>query len=167
MAMTVRPCISRPNASRIASSELAVERGCRLVEQKQRRVLEERPRDGDALTLAAGKPHAAFADQRAHAVRQILDEVAARRECRIEHLLVRGIGSAVADVLHDRAVEQRNVLRDDADGFAQAVLRNPRDILAVDQNPAVLHVVEALQQRKQASTCRRRKGRRDRRVRPA
>ena len=148
MAMTVRPCIRRPNASRIASSELGIERGCGFVEQKQRRVLEERPRDGDALALAAGEPHAAVADQRAHAVRQILDEVAARRESRVEHLLIRGVGSAVADVLHDRAVEQGNVLRDNADGFAQAFLRDPGDVLAVDQNPAVLCVVETLQQRK-------------------
>jgi len=106
-------------------------------------------RGGDALALAAGELDAAFADECPHAVRQILDEIAARRECRIEHLLIRGIEPAVANVLHDRTVKQRNVLRDDADGFAQAVLRNPRDILFVDQDPAVLHVVEALQQRKQ------------------
>ena len=35
------------------------------------------------------------------------------------------------------------------DGRAQALLRHPRDILAVDQDAAVLHVVEPLQQREQ------------------
>ena len=129
--------------------EFAVERGGRLVEQKERRVLEERPRDGDALALAAGQLDAALADERAHAVRQILDKIAARRECRLEHIFVRGVRPAVADVLHDRAMKQRNVLRHDADGFPQALLRHPRDILAVDQDAAVLHVIEALQQREQ------------------
>ena len=40
-------------------------------------------------------------------------------------------------------------LRHDADRFAQALLRDARDILAVDQNPAELRIVEALQQREQ------------------
>ena len=48
----------------------AVERGGRLVEQQERRVLEKGAGDGDALALAAGKLDAAFADERAHAVRQ-------------------------------------------------------------------------------------------------
>ena len=48
-----------------------------------------------------------------------------------------------------RAVKQRDVLRHHGDGVAQALLRDARDILAVDQDAAVLHVVEALQQREQ------------------
>ncbi len=46
-------------------------------------------------------------------------------------------------------MEQRNVLRHDADGLAQALLGDPRDVLAVDQDPADLHIVETLQQREQ------------------
>ena len=46
-------------------------------------------------------------------------------------------------------MEQRDVLRHDADRFAQALLGDAGDILAVDQDAAVLHVVEALQQREQ------------------
>ena len=46
-------------------------------------------------------------------------------------------------------MEQRNVLRHDGDGFAQALLRDARDVLAVDQDAARLHVVETLQQREQ------------------
>ena len=60
--------------------------------------------------------------------RQVLDKVAARRERRIEHLFVGGLRPAIADVFHDRTVEQRNVLRHHADGFSQAVLRNARDV---------------------------------------
>ena len=131
------------------SSEFAVERRGRFVEQQQRRVFEERARDGDALALAARELHAAVADDGAHAVRQVFDEIAARRDRRFEHLVVGRVRPAVADVLHDGAMEQRNVLRHDADGFAQAVLRDARDVLAVDQDAAALRVVEALQQREQ------------------
>ena len=46
-------------------------------------------------------------------------------------------------------MEQRDVLRHDRDRLAQAVLRDARNILAVDQDAAGLHVVEALQQREQ------------------
>ena len=127
----------------------AVERGGRFVEQQYRRVLEEGPRNGDALALAAGQFYAAVADDGAHAGRQILDEIAARRDRRFQHLVVGGFRLAVADVVHDRAVEQRNVLRHHADGLAQTVLRHARDILAVEQDAAVLRIVEALQQREQ------------------
>ena len=41
---------------------LGVERACRLVEQKQRRVAQDRARDGDALALSAGQRRAALAD---------------------------------------------------------------------------------------------------------
>ena len=41
---------------------MAVKRGCRFVEQKNRGRLEDRARDRDALLLAAGELEAAFAD---------------------------------------------------------------------------------------------------------
>jgi adenine-specific DNA methylase len=45
-----------------------------------------------------------------------------------EDLLVGGVGAAVADVLHRRAVEHRGFLRDHRDLVAQAVLRHAADI---------------------------------------
>ena len=53
MAMTVRPRISAPSACADHLLGFAVERGGRLIEQEQRRVLQERARDGDALALTA------------------------------------------------------------------------------------------------------------------
>ncbi len=47
-------------------------------------------------------------------------------------------------------MEQRNVLRHHGNRLAQALLRDPRDILAVDRDAAVLDVVEPLQQNEQA-----------------
>ena len=48
----------------------AVERRGRLVEQQDRRILQEGARDGDALPLAAGQLDAAVADDRVEALRQ-------------------------------------------------------------------------------------------------
>ena len=69
-----------------------------------------------------------------------------RRLRGLPDLVVTGLGPGVADVLHQRAMEQRDVLRHDGDGLAQALLRHPRDVLSVDQDAARLDVIEALHQ---------------------
>ena len=129
IAITVRSRISEPSAGADRLLGFAVERGGRLVEQQHRRVLQERARNRDALALAAGELHAAVADDRRHALRQMLDEVAPRRRRRRQHLLVGGARPAVADILHDRAMEHRDVLRHHRDRGAQALLRDARDVL--------------------------------------
>ena len=48
------------------------------------------------------------------------------------------------------ALEQRDVLRHHRDRLAQALLGHPGNILAVDGDAAVLHVVKPLQQNEQA-----------------
>ena len=64
-----------------------------------------------------------------------------------EHdLVLGGVGPGVGDVLGDGAVEQRRVLRHHGDGAAQAALGDLGDVLAVDQDPAALQVVEPLDQ---------------------
>ncbi len=50
------------SAAWTSALRLRVERRGRLVEDQDRRVLEDRARDRDALPLAAGEPHAALAD---------------------------------------------------------------------------------------------------------
>ena len=76
-------------------------------------------------------------------------QCAARAACQTSSSLASGRG--VADVLDQRAVEQRDVLRHDRDGLAQALLRDLGDVLAVDQDAPRLDVVEALEQREDAS----------------
>src|ERR1700730_2626968 len=46
-------------------------------------------------------------------------------------------------------MEQRNVLRDHRDCLTQALLGDPRYVLAVDRDAALLDVVEPLQQHEQ------------------
>ena len=59
---------------------LGVERARGLVEDQDRRVLQDRARDRDALALSAGELDAALADERVVAVRQRLDELGRVRE---------------------------------------------------------------------------------------
>ncbi len=97
-----------------------VQRGGRFIQQQDRRVLQEGARDGDALPLPAGDLDSAIADHGRHALGEILDEIAARRDRRAQHLVVRRARPAVTDVFPDRAVEQRDVLRHDRDRLTQA-----------------------------------------------
>ena len=55
-----------------------VEMRRRLVQHQDRRILEERARDGDALALPAGELHAALADAGPQPFRQVGDELRER-----------------------------------------------------------------------------------------
>ena len=150
MAITVRPRISRDKRLADRLFGFAVERGGRFIQQQDRRVLQEGARDGDALPLPARDLDPAIADHGRHALGKIFDEIATRRDRRAQHLVIGRVRPSVADVFHDRAVEQRDVLRHHRDRLAQALLRHPRNVLAVDRDAAALDVVEPLQQREQA-----------------
>src|SRR5207237_10063310 len=100
-----------------------------------------------SLPLTALQSYAAFTDDCSYALRQLLDEVATRGESRLHDFIIAGLWPAVADVLHDRAMEHRNVLRHDTDRGTQALLGDARDVLPVEQNLSGLHVVATLQER--------------------
>ena len=61
-------------------------------------------------------------------------------------LVLAGVGAAVADVVADRAVEERGVLGHHADLLAERLLGDRGDVLAVDQDAPALEVVEAEEQ---------------------
>src|SRR5262249_52737597 len=129
---------------------LTVERRGGLIEQKNWRILEERAGNPDALALPGRQLHAAVADDRGGALGQIFDEgVAIGGDDRRMDVGIGGIRPTIADVLHDRAVKQRNVLRNEGNRGAQALLRDPGDVLAAEQNAPALQVVETLQQDEQ------------------
>ena len=99
---------------------LGVERARGLVEDQNRRVLQDRARDRDALALAAGELDAALTHERVVAVRQRLDELRGVRERRgAADLLVGGLRPREADVVGDRAVEHRGILRHIRDDLAE------------------------------------------------
>ena len=134
MAITVRP--AKQSRQRLLDGllGLGVERGGGLIEQHDRRIHEEGARDGQSLPLAAGELHAALADERVVALRQAMNEFGAPRGLHgAIDLLVARLRAAVAQVLEQRAMKQRDILLHHRDGAAQALLRDVRDDLAVDE----------------------------------
>ncbi len=65
---------------------------------------------------------------------------------RLDHLGVGRLEAAVADVFHQRAVEQLRILRDHRNVAAQAVLGDVEDILAVDPDRAGVALEQAQDQ---------------------
>ena len=123
---------------------LAVERAGRLVEEKDRRVLVDGAGDGDALALAAGEQRPCLADPGVVALGQAHDEVVRRGGLGGgDHLrLVVGLG-AVGDIGANGVVEQHRILGHQRDGVAERGDGDVSDILAVDQDTALLRIEEA------------------------
>ncbi len=126
---------------------VTIERGGCLVQHQDRRTFQDRAGDRHALLLAAGQFETALADHRLVTVRQVADEPVdlGHRGC-FAHLRVAGVRAAIADVVRDRVIEQHRVLRDDANGCAQTLLRHLADVLTVDQDAPAVHIIEPEQQ---------------------
>src|SRR5262249_18298309 len=97
-----------------------VERAGGLVENKDRRILEEGASDRQALTLAPRQRPATLAHSRLEAVRGVLDELQRLGTCgSIAHLRKRGVRLADAQVVGARTVEQKRFLERHAGALAQ------------------------------------------------
>ena len=126
---------------------VAVQARCRLIQDQDRRVGQERPRQRHALALAAGQLHPALPDQRRIAARKPDDEVVrVGQPGRPLDLGLRRGRIGIGDVLRQRTVEQHRFLRHDGDLPAQAGLRDQGDVLAVDRDAPVGDVVQPLDQ---------------------
>ena len=130
-----------------------VERAGRLVQHQDRRVLEDRARDRDALALAAGKRVAGLPDLRVDALRQARDELhRIRRLGRGHDVRFAGAGKfAVGDVVGHGVVEQHHALPDPGDLPAQRSQRVVFVILAVQHDAPGAGRIEARQQADQAA----------------
>src|SRR6185503_9404286 len=115
------------------------------VENKDRRVLDERARDGDSLALAAGEHASAFADARLESVRILLDELQ-RLGARGSdaNVLVGRLRAADAQILRDRAVEQQNLLEHHADVPAERRKLDAADVHTVDLDRSRLRIEHAM-----------------------
>ncbi len=124
-----------------------IERGCRLVEQQERRVAQDRARDGDALALTAGQRHAALADLRVVALRQAADELGRRRHVGgALDIGIRRAGPPEADILAHGSREDRGILRHQRDARAQGRRIGVGDRNAVETDKARGRIVEAQDQ---------------------
>ena len=136
-------CAATPPALEVAQDRLfrsMVDAREGVVQDQDRRTQDHRPREGDALALAARQGDAAFADDGVEAVLELLDlPFDLGPGGRPPHLLGGGIGDAVADVLGHRDGEQEAVLRHHRDARTQEVNRHPVQVHAVDQDRVVVH----------------------------
>ena len=114
-----------------------------IVEHHHRWVDQQGPGDGDPLALATREGVAPLADHGVVAVGEVADElVSPSRGGRRFDLLVGGRWSAVSDVVADRHREQERLVEDDTDVGPQAGLGELADIVSVEFDRAVAHVVE-------------------------
>ncbi len=120
-----------------------VQRRRGLVQEDDGRVLEEHPRDGDALLLASGQ----VGGGRVEALRQgrdlVVDAGLARR---LIHLFQGGVRLSVPDVLHDRSVEDMVLLQDQADVLPQVVRIPLPEVHPIQGDGAAVRFVELVQQ---------------------
>ena len=89
-----------------------VERRGRVIEEQRRRSGDQGPRQGNALTLAAGQADASLAHDRGGAVRQSSHEAGLRDLERTMHVIV-GDRSTERDVVVNATGEQERLLKDE------------------------------------------------------
>lgn len=146
----------RERGQRVLDQRLGVRVGVRgrLVEDEDRRVGEQRPRDGQALGLTAGQGDAR-AEYGGVAVGQGQDAVVEVGGAGAPlDLLVGGVGAAQADVVGDARPQQPYVLEDEADPAVQLGRGDVPHVGAAEGDRAGGDVVEAGQQRGQSGLTR-------------
>jgi hypothetical protein len=122
---------------------LVVEVARGLVQDHDRRVLQQQAGDGQALLLATAHAIPAFADHGVVAVGQLGDHlVDASVPARLVELGDRGVGLGVQQVGADGVVEQVGVLADHADRRAQGLLGQVAHVVTIDADDAIGHVVQ-------------------------
>ena len=150
IAITVLPDIRFNSCSWIAAS--ASESRALAVEDQDRGVLQQHPSNGNPLALPAREldatlPNARFVAPAPLRVFETNDELVCMRAFRrLDCSLGSRFRPAVDNIVKDGAVEERCVLRHHADRSAQALLGHTHNVLVVDQNAALLKIVEAKEQ---------------------
>lgn len=134
---------------------LGIDAGRGFVQQQDRRVLEQRPGNRQALALSARQPRAALTDAGLIAVRQRHDErVRAGRPRGAFQLRGAGVGPRQAQVVGNGAVEQEHVLEHHADLGQQRIQRPVAHIASAHPHRAGADVVQPGQQPRQRALAR-------------
>ncbi len=125
-----------------------VERREGVVEQVDGGPADDRPRDGQPLTLTAGEIDAALGDSHVQTVRMGADEIIGGGHLqRVPHVVFGGIGLAVAQVVRHGAGEQIAALRNQADRRPELLGVEVANVDAVDAYRTGRHVVHPADQR--------------------
>ena len=89
-----------------------VDSGCRLIQQQDRRILQDRPRDGDALPLPAGEHRPALSHHRLVLHRKTFDKIIdLRLPACLHDLRMRRVPAPVSDILLYGHGKQKHILR--------------------------------------------------------
>src|SRR5271165_5837703 len=128
---------SRPAAHHVAERSLdlgfvvGVECGGRLVQKEDRRILEDRTRDRESLSLPSRKGDPPFAEYGRVALVELTDEAVRGGAAGggFDLVLARSVFATIGDVLRDRPADDRRLLRNRCDAGAQ---RRRIDALYVD-----------------------------------
>ena len=114
-----------------------------VVEDQDLRLLHNGARNAQALLLAAGEVRGVLLQNGLIAVREAVDEfVRAGDGAGLAQLLLRGVGIAPAEILRDRAGEQRAVLQHHGNAVAQGGYR--RQQLRLLELPRSLRMPDAV-----------------------
>ena len=120
-----------------------VERGGRLVEDQDTRILQDDPSKRKPLLFAAGQLQSAVAHDCVEPVRLVLDELG--QTCgfdRVRQFFVRRVFLGIEQIVADRAVEQVRILRNDADASAKVRNIEVAHVGVADLYAAFVDVVE-------------------------
>ena len=133
----------------------------RLIQQQQRRVLQEGAGDRDALRLAAGQPVAALADRRVEPVAAAPRRTRSRGRCGRPSSTSASVASGRANRMLSRmrAGEQHRTLADPGGQPRQRLRHQVGDVGAVDGAPARCPGARSPAGSRSPSTCRRRTAR--------
>ena len=120
----------------------------RLVEHQNAGIRHDGAREAQQLALTDGNIHAALTEDRIVAVRQAFDEIMrADGLGGTDHLVARRVLAVIADIFQHGAGEQERFLQHHGDMTAERFLRHIAHVAPADQDLAVPHIVEAMQQR--------------------
>ena len=114
---------------------MCIQRRGSFIEEDNFRILEQNSRNCQPLLLSPANHETTLSNLGLIPRRQLLDGlVDIRLPGGFKDLLVSRIQLPIADVVHNVLVEQRCILRHDANGLAKALELDLGDILVVDEN---------------------------------
>src|SRR6266446_4483607 len=143
-----RPALSEPfHCFQQRSLSLHIDRTSRLVEDENRRVLQECSSNGNALALTAGKTHAAFTNKSVVTIRQADNKlVRIGGPGRSYDFILASAGTAICDVLGDAGRKQDRFLKDDTELVAEIGQFVVAQLQSIEQNLSFHRVVKTRQE---------------------
>ena len=122
---------------------LGVDGARRFVEDDDGRIFQDDAGEGQELLLPCGESGAALLQRMFVAVLEAADKAVRVDELRRrDTFLIGGIRPSVADIFHDRALEDEGLLHQYADFLSQGLQRHFPDIMPVDAHTSLLHIIE-------------------------